>query len=350
MKSNQVKPTGAPKENHVNTENKPPSLPTSPTNQHQSPAAKQDEKELETKKERLLAKEVKVPAAVNSEVVTKMESLSLETSSNHGPLETSKKEQSDSQKQAVPLEKELLKGKVDLSKGHQSNEIKQQTTVTSSVEVESVLQKSHVEEGKFVNSSETRSAWIKEPAERKEVKTQDKTPESSTKELEQETKKSEDLNSVKSQGVRGVIRMTNLNSKPQQAVEVEDQEEIQKEDVKLSRKEDSVAKDVPNLKSALAGEGSASTSPEKKTVTFAEPLNEAGEIKLFHLAGRDGKRDVLAPPTLGMHCCCLLYCAVVALVVRKERQQFPSTAPTSTVFRCSVCLRTCILGIRLLTK
>lgn len=305
MKNTQGKqPPATPKENHVNaTENKPSSLPTSPTSQ-QAHAAKPEEKELETKKEKLLTKEVKAAATLNGEVVSKVESKSLEASSNHVSQETGKKEQNDSQKQASPLEKEQLKGKVELSKGVHLNEIKQPApTVSSSVEVQGISLKSNVEEVKFVDVVEPRGAWAKESTERKELKTQDKSPENNAKEMEPEVKKSEEPLSVKPQGVRGVIRMTNLNSKPQQSAESEEQEEVQKEEIKLLKKEDSVTKEVPNLKSALAGEGSSTSSPEKKTVTFAEPLKEGGEIKVLvstakDLAGKDGKREVLAPPTL----------------------------------------------------
>ncbi|KAJ7371188.1 hypothetical protein OS493_027298 [Desmophyllum pertusum] len=188
-----------------------------------------------------------------------MESKTLDTSSNHVPLESGKKEPSESPKQALPLEKEQSKGKRCLGKG---------TT------------------------------------EKKELKTQDKPPENNTKAVEPEVKKSDEPLPVKPQGVRGVIRMANFNTKPQQATqENEDQEETPKDDIKLLRKEDSVAKEAPSLKSALVGEGSASAPPEKKTVTFKEPLKEGGEIKVLvntgkDLVGKDGKRDVLAPPTL----------------------------------------------------
>lgn len=292
MKNNQLKPAGPPKENHVSTENKPPSVLTA--SQHQS----HGEKELETEKERFLAKEVKIPVALDSESATKTESWSLETSSVLGPLENAKKEQSDTQKQPLPVEKELLKGKIDLPKGRPLNEFKQHTTASSS-DLESVPQKSNMEENKLMDSAEIKSVWIKDSNERKDVKTQDKTPDSSAKLLEQETKKTEEL-VAKPQGTRGVIRVSNVNNKSKQAMVSEHQEEALKEDGNLFRKEDSVPKDTPNLKSALAGEGSASTSPEKKTVTFAEPLNGGGEIKVLHLAGRDGKRDVVAPPTLGI--------------------------------------------------
>lgn len=290
-------PPVAPKENHVNTaENKSPSVPTSPTDQ-QAHTAKPEEKELETKKEKPLAKEVKAPATPNSEVQ------SHETSNNHVSPETGNKD--ESQKQALVLEKEQLKGKVDLSKGVHVNEIKPSAlTVSSSLEVKGISSKSNVDEVKFADVIEPRGAWVKETTERKEPKTQDKTPENNAKEIELEVKKSEQVLSVKPQGVRGVIRMTNLNSKPQPSAESEEQEETQKEDIKLLRKEDSVTKEVPNLKSALVGEGTSSSSPEKKTVTFAEPVKEGGEIKVLvstakDLAGKDGKREVLAPPTLG---------------------------------------------------
>lgn len=317
MKNTQGKPPASPKENHINaTENKPSSTPTSPTSQ-QPHSAKPEEKELETKKERPPTKEVKAPGAQNSDAVHKMvESKVPEASSNHVPLETSKKEQSESQKQTLPLEKEPSKGKTEHSKGLHSNEIKQPApTVSLSVEVKSVPPKSNVEEVKFADA-EVRNAWAKEPTEKKELKTQDKTPENNIKEIhvEPDLKKPEEPPSVKLHGVRGVIRMTNLNNKPQQTAE--EQDETQKEDIKLLRKEDSVAKEVPNLKSALAGEGSASSTPEKKTVTFAEPLNEGGEIKVLvstakDLAGKDGKREVLAPPTLGMMLLFALFCTLL---------------------------------------
>ena len=318
MKNTQGKPPATLKENHVNaTESKPPSTPTSPTSQQQH-TAKPEEKELETKKERPQAKEVKAAGAQNSEAVNKLvETKVPDASSNHVPLETSKKEQNESQKQALPLEKESSKGKVELSKGLHSNEIKQQAaTVSSSAEVKNVPPKSNVEDVKFADAIEARNVWVKEPAERKELKTQDKTPENSIKEIIPDLKKPEEPPIVKPQGVRGVIRMTNLNNKPQQATESEEQEETQKGDIKLLRKEDSATKEVPNLKSALAGEGSASSTPEKKTVTFAEPLKEGGEIKVLvstakDLAGKDGKREVLAPPTLGTVLLCAVFCTLV---------------------------------------
>ena len=289
-----------PKENHVNAmENKPQSVPSSPTDQ-QPHTAKPEEKELETKKEKPLAKEVKAPATPNSEMG------SLEASNNHVSPETGKKEQNESQKQALFLEKEQLKGgKVEFSKGVHVNENKVSApTVSSAVEVKGISSKSNAEEAKFVDVVEPRGAWAKEGTEKKELKTQDKSPENNAKEVEPEVKKSEEPLSAKPQGVRGVIRMTNLNSKPQQSAESEEQEEAQKEDIKLLRKEDSVTKEVPNLKSALAGEGISSSSPEKKTVKFAEPVKEGGEIKVLvstakDLAGKDGKRDVLAPSSLG---------------------------------------------------
>ena len=290
LKNTQGKqPPITPKENHLNTaENKPPSVPTSPTDQ-QAHMVKPEEKELETKKEKPLTKEVKAPATLNSEVE------SLE----------GKIEQNESQKQALFLEKEQSKSKVELSKGGHVNEIKPSApTVSPSVEVKGISSESNAEEVKFADVVEPRSAWAKETTERKELKTQDKSPENNAKEMEPEVKKSEEPVSVKPQGVRGVIRMSNLNSKPQQSAEIEEQEEAQKEDIKLLRKEDSATKEVPNLKSALAGEGASTSSPEKKTVTFAEPVKEGGEIKVLvstakDLAGKDGKREVLAPPTLG---------------------------------------------------
>ena len=309
MKNTQGKqPPVNPKENHLNTaENKPPSVPTSPTDQH-SHTAKPEEKELETKKEKPPAKEVKAPATTNSEVE------SLEANDNHVLPETGKKEQNESQKQALFIEKEQLKGKVDLSKGGHVNEIKPSApTVSSSVEAKGISSKSNVDEVKFADAVEPRGAWVKESPDKKELKTQDKTPENNAREVELEVKKTDEPPSVKPQGVRGVIRMTNLSSKPQQSAESEEQEETQKEDIKLLRKEDSVTKEVPNLKSALAGEGTSTSSPEKKTVTFAEPIKEGSEIKVLvsttkDLAGKDGKREVLAPPTLGTVLLLLFVC------------------------------------------
>ena len=300
LKNTQGKqPPVTPKENHMNAvENKPPSVPTSPTDQ-QSHTAKPEEKEQETKMDKPLTKEVKAPVTPNSEVE------SLEANDNHVSQETGKKEQNESQKQALFGEKEQLRGKVDLSKGGHVNEIKPSApTISSSVEVKGMSSKSNVEEEKFADAAEPRGAWTKESPEKKELKTQDKTLENNAREVKPEVKKTDEPHSVKPQGVRGVIRMTNLNSKPQQSAESEEQEETQKEEIKLLRKEDSVTKEVPNLKSALAGEGTSTSSPEKKTVTFAEPVKEGNEIKVLvstakDLAGKDGKREVLAPPTLG---------------------------------------------------
>ena len=300
MKNTQGKqPPGTPKENHMNAvENKPPGAPTSPIDQ-QSHIAKPEGKELETKKEKPLTKEVKASVTPNGEVE------SLEANDNHVSPETGKKEQNESQKQALSVEKEQLRGKVDLSKGGHVNEIKPLApTMSSSVEVKGISLKSNVEEVKFADAVEPRGTWAKESPEKKELKTQDKPPENNAREVEPEVKKTDEPHSVKPQSVRGVIRMTNLSSKPQQSTESEEQEDTQKEDIKLLRKEDSVTKEVPNLKSALAGEGTSTSSPEKKTVTFAEPVKEGNEIKVLvsaakDMAGKDGKREVLAPPTLG---------------------------------------------------
>lgn len=299
-------PPVTPKENHLNTgENKPPSVPTSPNDQ-QSHTAKPVENELETKKEKPPTKEVKAPATPNSEVE------SLEAIDNHVSPETGKKEQNESQK-ALVIEKEQSRGKVDLSKGGHVNEIKPSApTVSNSLEVKGTSPKSNVEEVKFVDADEPRGVWARESPDKKELKTQDKTPENNAREVETEVKKTDEPHSVKPQGVRGVIRMTNLSNKPQQSAESEEQEETQKEDIKLLRKEDSVTKEVPNLKSALAGEGTSTSSPEKKTVTFAEPIKEGSEIKVLvstakDLAGKDGKREVLAPPTLGTVLLLLLF-------------------------------------------
>lgn len=309
LKNTQAKPTPAvPKELNqatVATDNKQPSVATSPTN-HQPNSAKVDEKEQETRKERPPTKELKAPASQNIEAVNKIgepskriEVKALETSSNPVALESGKMEQSEAAKPTLLPEKDVVKDKVDLSKGTLLNEMKQPVTSTSS-ELKATVQKPNTEEVKFVDVAEVRTAWSKEMPERREPKAQEKGPENNAKELvAAEVKKTEKLPTVK-QGVRGVIRMTNLNSKPQQASETEDQVETSKDDVKLLRKDD-----TPSLKPALVGESSASSSPEKKTVTFAEPLNESGEIKVLvntakDLGGKDGKREIHAPPTLGI--------------------------------------------------
>lgn len=293
------------------TENKPPSALTSPTN-HQSHTTKPDEKELETRKERPVTKESKAPLPQNGEVVNKpgevakkAEVKSVETSSNHVAMESFKAEQSETPKQSLPLDKELVKGKVEASKGTSLNETKQPTTaLPPSIDLKSTAPKPNIEEVKVVDVAEVRTARAKESSEGKEPKAQEKSPEINAKEIEAEVKKTEEVPSVK-QGMRGVIRMTNFSSKPLQNNDTEDQVDTYKDDIKLLRKEEIVVKDTPNLKSALVGESSASSAPEKKTVTFAEPLNEGGEIKVLvnttkDLGGKDGKREILAPPTLGI--------------------------------------------------
>lgn len=288
------------------TENKPTSVPTSPATQ-QSHTTKVEEKEPETKKERPQTKEFKEPASHNVDAVNKlgeaakkMEVKLPETNSNNVTLENGKTEQSESPKQAVVTEEELVKGKVDLSKGALSNDTKQPATALPfSIEQKTTAPKPNVEEVKSVDVAEPRTSWAKESPENKGTKPQEKTPESYAKEVDAEVKKMEEQPSLK-QGIRGVIRMNNLNSKPQQAAETEDHMEAQKDDIKLLKKED-----TPSLKSALVGESSASSAPEKKTVTFAEPLNEGGEIKVKDLPGKDGK--IIAPSTLGLFIC-LFFC------------------------------------------
>ena len=309
LKNNQAKPaTGGTKELNqatAATDNRQPCVATSPTN-HQPNSAKAEEKDQESKKEKPPTKELKAPVSQNIEAVNKvgeaakkMEVKAPETSSNPVVSESGKMEQSEAVKPTLPPEKDVVKDKVDLSKGTLLNETKQPVTGSSS-ELKATVQKPTTEEVAFVDVAEVRTAWPKDTLERKEPKAQDKSPQNNTKELEAaEVKKTEKPPAVK-QGMRGVIRMANPNNKPQQASEAEDQVETKKDDVKLLKKDDT----TPNLKPALVGESSASSSPEKKTVTFAEPLNEDGEIKVLlnttkDLGAKDGKREILAPSTLG---------------------------------------------------
>lgn len=298
LKNTQGKPaTTPPKELNqagASTDDKLPS----PLTNHQLHTAKLEEKRLETRKEKPLTKEPKVPVPETSETgnkegeaVKKIDVQAPETNSSRVALESSKTEKSEAVKPVMSPEKDLVRDKMEVSKGALLIESKQPVTAPST-ELKVTVQKPTTEEVKLVDVSEARTAWSKEMLERKEPKPQ----ESSVKEHEMETKKTEEPPPVKP-GVRGLIRMTNLNNKPQQASETKDQVETHKDDVKLVRKED-----TPSLKSALAGEGPTSV-PEKKTVTFAEPLNEGGEIKVLlntakDLAGKDGKREILAPPTL----------------------------------------------------
>ena len=301
LKNTQGKPVPMmPKELNQSGENKPSSAPTSPTN-HQSHTTKLEDKELETRKERPQSKEPKVPAvshngeAVNKlgEVAKTVEVKPVETSSNCLLLESCKTEQRESPKQTLLLEKELVTGKVELSKEASCDEAKQQAT-----ELKTTPPKPDIEGISHANATEARTAWSKEPPENKEPKGQEKSPKNNVIEIEEELKKTEELPFVK-QSVRGVIRMTNLNSKPQQAADIE-VETAHRDDIKLLKKDD-----TPSLKSALVGESSVTSAPEKKTVTFAEPLNEDGEIKVLVNTGKDltckdGKREILVPSTLGI--------------------------------------------------
>lgn len=267
------------------TESKPASTPASPTNQQPDSAKLEDEKN----EERPQASEPRsLAASHNGEVPNKLEEeaekgkkleiKSVEPNSHQAALQSSKPERRESPKQ----EKEL------------KNEIDQQRTDLTTVDVKSTPPKPVVKEGAHVDAEpESKTAWSIESVKMEE-------PNATAKETEEDIKKTEEVSTMKP-NVRGVIRMANLTStKPaQQATETETPPHCQEDDIKQVKKEE-----TSSLKSALAGESSASSSPEKKTVKFADdPPSEAGEIKVLlntgkDLSYKDGKREILAPPTL----------------------------------------------------
>ena len=269
------------------TESKPASTPASPTNQQPDSAKLEDEKS----EERPPASEPRsLAASHNGEVPNKLEEeaekgkrveiKSVEPNSHQAALQSSKPERRESPKQ----EKEIV------------NEIDQQRTDLPTVDIKSTPPKPVVKEGAHVDAEpESRTAWSNESVKMEE-------PNATAKETEEDIKKTEEVSSMKP-NVRGVIRMANLTStKPaQQATETETPPHCQEDDIKQVKKEE-----TSSLKSALAGESSASSSPEKKTVKFADdPPSEAGEIKVLlntgkDLSYKDGKREILAPPTLGI--------------------------------------------------
>ena len=283
------------------TDNKQPPVPSTTIN-HQSTTAKVDEKELETRREKLPTREHKEPVSKNVEglnnesgVAKKCELDTVETS-NSTVTSEKKIEPNEVRKSAFPSEKNPVKDSKDLSKEAALNVTKQPGTAFANE-----LNASNVEQVKLVDSPVRRTAWSKETPERGEPKPR----ENEVKELEANDKKTAEPPSSMKQGVRGVIRMSNLsNNRTLQATEASAAEpgDTNKDDARLSKKPD----DSPSLKPALVGaESPPSSNPEKKTVTFAEPLNESAEVKLLFntgkdvVAGNDGKKDILAPSTLG---------------------------------------------------
>lgn len=282
------------------TDNKQPPVPSTTIN-HQSTTAKVDEKELETRREKLPTREHKEPVSKNVEglnnesgVAKKCELDTVETS-NSTVTSEKKIEPNEVRKSAFPSEKNPVKDSKDLSKEATLNVTKQPGTAFANE-----LNASNVEQVKLVDSPVRRTAWSKETPERGEPKPR----ENEVKELEANDKKTAEPPSSMKQGVRGVIRMSNLsNNRTLQATEASAAEpgDTNKDDARLSKKPD----DSPSLKPALVGaESPPSSNPEKKTVTFAEPLNESAEVKLLFntgkdvVAGNDGKKDILAPSTL----------------------------------------------------
>ena len=268
------------------TESKPASTPASPTNQQPHSANLEDDK-IE---ERPPASEPRsLAASQNGEVPNKLEEeaekgkkleiKSVEPNDHQAALQSGKPDRRESPKQ----EKEIVK------------EINQQRTDLPYVDTKTSPPKPVVKEKTHVDAEpESRTAWSNESVKKEELN-------ATAKETEEDIKKTEELSAMKP-NVRGVIRMANLTStKPaQQATETETPPHCQEHDIKQVKKEE-----TSSLKSALSGESSASSSPEKKTVKFADSPSEVGEIKVLLNAGKDlsykdGKREILAPPTLGI--------------------------------------------------
>ncbi|XP_067040248.1 uncharacterized protein [Acropora muricata] len=263
---------------------------TSATVNHQSNTAKVDAKEQETRKERLPTRENVEAGNKASEPTKKNDFESVEASNISLASERRKLELNGVSKPAIAAEKDQAKNKREV--------VKEVTTKQPVKDLSSgikTLQKSNVEAVRSADVVEGR--WPKETSERSEPKIQA----NDVKEFEANDKKREESPVTSKQAVRGVIRMKNLNNKLSGTPEAEEQSEANKDEVKSMRK----AEDTPSLKPALVGaEHPQFSAPEKKTVTFAEPLNEGGEIEMFvHnskdlAAGKDRKSDIYAPSTL----------------------------------------------------
>lgn len=286
-------PPKEPNQAGVAPDDKPPPGPSATVN-HQSNTAKVDAKEQETKKEKLPTRENVEAVNKGSEATKNNEVESVEASISSLASEKRKIELNGVSKPAIPSEKDQAKSKREVVKEGTTK----QPVNAPSIGIKSTLQKSNVETVRSADGVEGR--WPKETLEREEPKTQA----NDAKEFQANDKKREDPPATMKQGVRGVLRMKNLNNnKLSGTAGAEELSETNKDDVKLTRK----AEDTSSLKPALVGaENPPFSAPEKKTVTFAEPLNEGGEIEMFVnnskdlAAGKDRKSDIHAPPTLGM--------------------------------------------------
>ena len=265
---------------------------TSATVNHQSNTAKVDAKEQETRKERLPTRENVEAGNKASEPTKKNDFESVEASNISLALERRKLELNGVSKPAISAEKDQAKNKREVVK-----EVTTKQPVKDLSPGIKTLQKSNVEAVRSADVVEGR--WPKETSERSEPKIQA----NDAKEFEANDKKREESPVTSKQAVRGVIRMKNLNNKLSGTPEAEEQSEANKDEVKSMRK----AEETPSLKPALVGaEHPQFSAAEKKTVTFAEPLNEGGEIEMFvHnnkdlAAGKDRKSDIYAPSTLGI--------------------------------------------------
>ena len=323
MKNTPGKPPVTPKEiSAVLAENKQLVTPPEPTNQQSDEVKASDEtKEVEAKLKETLHNDSKKPGAQNGEAVEKLGIKKAEVCELHVSSEANKKQQTDALKLGLVLEKELPKDKSELSKASPLEEVKKPVVSSDSFGTRDGSPRAKGNEvsapPKLVESA--KSAPPAQTAKPSVPKAQDPVADGNARETKPEETKLEETPPVK-QGVRGVLRMANLNGltetlgkQPQGADDTEKQGNItdsKNEDVKPLRKDESPVKDPPSLKPVLLGGSTtlpgvaAAAASEKKTVKFAEPLNEAGEIKVLvnpakNLPGTDGKREILAPPTLG---------------------------------------------------
>ena len=285
-------PPKEPNQASVAPDDKPPPG-TSATVNHQSNTAKVDAKEQETRKEKLPTRENVEAGNKASEPTKKNDFESVEASNISLASERRKLELNGVSKPAISAEKDQAKNKREVVK-----EVTTKQPVKDLSPGIKTLQKSNVETVRSADVVEGR--WPKETSERSEPKIQA----NDVKEFEPNDKKREESPVISKQAVRGVIRMKNLNNnKLSGTSEAEEQSEANKVEVKSMRK----GEETPSLKPAIVGaEHPQFSAPEKKTVTFAEPLNEGGEIEMFVnnskdlAAGKDRKSDIYAPSTLGI--------------------------------------------------
>lgn len=285
-------PPKEPNQASVAPDDKPPSG-TSATVNHQSNTAKVDAKEQETRKEKLATRENVEAGNKGSEAGKKNDVESVEASNISLASERRKIELNGASKPAISVEKDQAKNKKEVVKeGTTKQPVKDYSPGIKT------LPKLNVETTRSADIVEGR--WPKETSERSEPKIQA----NDAKEFEANDKKREESPVTSKQAVRGVIRMKNFNNnKLSGTPEAEEQSEANKDEVKSMRK----AEETPSLKPSLVGaEHPQFSAPEKKTVTFAEPLNEGGEIEMFVNngkdlgAGKDRKSDIYAPSTLGI--------------------------------------------------